>query len=236
MNRTRAAINNIFGSMVQQFLTLFSGIVITKIILNAYGSEINGLISSITQFIMYFTLLEAGLAGASIYALYKPLADNDIKSINGIVSATNKYYLVIFRIFLFLVLGLAFIYPQFITVDSMTRLEVGLFVIILSASGLLEFLTLAKYRAILMADQKSYVLSYATSAYTIVNILIIYILVEMNMNILTVRFIAIFSIVLRVILLSIYINNRYRYLDFKAIPNNSSIRAVLCRQSYFYRR
>ena len=53
-----------------------------------YGSEINGLISSINQ-LLYFSLVEAGLSGAAIYALYKPLADNDYKAINGVITAAK---------------------------------------------------------------------------------------------------------------------------------------------------
>lgn len=40
-----------------------------------YGSETNGLITSLQQFIQYFTLLEAGLSGAAIFALYKPVIE-----------------------------------------------------------------------------------------------------------------------------------------------------------------
>ena len=48
--------------------------IIPCIMLKYYGSEINGLVSSINQFIVYFNLVEAGLSGAAIYVLYKPLA------------------------------------------------------------------------------------------------------------------------------------------------------------------
>ena len=59
--------------------------------LKYYGSEINGLVSSINQFIVYFNLVEAGLSGAAIYALYKPLAENNHKAINSIVSAARNF-------------------------------------------------------------------------------------------------------------------------------------------------
>ena len=39
-----------------------------------YGSEINGLIVSVTEFLTYFKMLEAGLAASVNVALYEPLA------------------------------------------------------------------------------------------------------------------------------------------------------------------
>ena len=60
--------------------------------LTVYGSEINGLVSSITQFILYLTLIEVGLSGATIYSLYKPIADNDTYSINRVITAAKNFY------------------------------------------------------------------------------------------------------------------------------------------------
>lgn len=224
MNRTKLAIYNMSASMLQNILTLFSGIIVTKIILYTYGSEINGLTSSISQFISYFTLLEAGLSGASIYALYKPLAERNVNAINGIVSATNKYYLFIGRIFSVLIIGLAIIYPQFVKTESIDSVQMGIYVIILSASGLLEFFTLGKYRALLMADQKSYVISIATCVYTTANLIVIYSLSILNVNIVLVRFVAIFSIILRIFILSNYVKKHYDYLNFKEKPNNDALK------------
>ena len=60
--------------------------------LTVYGSEINGLVTSISQFIGYFSLVEAGLASAAVYSLYKPLAEKDTKGINAILSASRHFY------------------------------------------------------------------------------------------------------------------------------------------------
>ena len=40
----------------------------------AYGSDVNGLVSSITQFLGYIALVEGGVGGVIRAALYKPLA------------------------------------------------------------------------------------------------------------------------------------------------------------------
>jgi hypothetical protein len=138
-----------------------------------YGSEINGLVSSISQFIAYFNLVEAGLSGAAVYALYKPLADNDHKAINGVVSAANKFYIQAGYIFISLTIGLAVLYPIFVKTGALPPLNVGLLVLILGVNGALEFFTMAKFRVLLTADQKAYVTSLASIAHIALNTIIL---------------------------------------------------------------
>jgi O-antigen/teichoic acid export membrane protein len=94
VSRTKSFIYNSLTAALLQIFTFIAGFIVPRIILAFYGSEINGLVTSITQFIAYFNLVEAGLAGAAVYALYKPLADEDHKSINAVLSATNRFLLV----------------------------------------------------------------------------------------------------------------------------------------------
>lgn len=84
MNRTNKFMMNATASAIYQALVMLIGMITPRLLLVAYGSEINGLVSSVTQFVSYFTLVQAGLSGASIYALYKPLADKDEKKISAI--------------------------------------------------------------------------------------------------------------------------------------------------------
>ena len=90
--RTELFLHNSFMTALQQVVAMAAAFIIPRILMSVYGSEINGFIVSVTQFISYFVLVEAGISGASIYALYKPLADNNITAINSIVSAAKKFY------------------------------------------------------------------------------------------------------------------------------------------------
>ena len=65
MNLTKG-IKNISYSFVGQFVSLALGIVIPRLVIVSYGSEVNGLLSSIKQVMTYFALLWAGLASAEV--------------------------------------------------------------------------------------------------------------------------------------------------------------------------
>ena len=223
MSRTKSFIYNAVAAALLQIATVVAGFIVPRIMLVIYGSEINGLVTSITQFIAYFNLVEAGLAGAAVYALYKPLADEEHKSINAVLSATNRFYILSGYIFVALTLGLAIIYPAFVRTSMLSPLSVSLLVLILGVSGALEFFTMAKYRALLTADQKLYVLSLASIVAIVLNTAIIAILAYSGSSIVVLRLVALLSVFVRSLILYIYIRYRYTYINYRETPNNEAL-------------
>ncbi|RID84742.1 hypothetical protein D1953_12820 [Peribacillus asahii] len=224
MSRTKKFLYNSIFNAVLQILVLISGLIIPGVMLKSYGSEINGLVSSITQFVVYFNLVEAGLSSAAVYALYKPLADDDHKTINRVITAAKKFYTQAGYIFVSLTIGLAVIYPMFIKTDAITPFNVGLLVLILGVNGALEFFTLSKYRVLLTADQKTYIISLASIVYIIVNTLIIVVLANLHVDIVILRAVALLSIFLRSFILMIYVKIKYKYINYFVEPKFDALK------------
>jgi hypothetical protein len=231
MNRTKSFMYNSVSTAIMQIITMIVGLITPRIMLQFYGSEINGLVSSISQFIGYFSLVEAGLSGAAIYALYKPLADNDHKAINGVVSAARKFYIQSGYIFSSLILGMAILYPMLVKTDALTPINVGLLVMVIGVSGALEFFTLAKYRVLLSADQRIYVISLASTLSIIFNAIIIVVLARFRVNIVVLKTVGLTSIFARSFILYIYVKNRYKYINYAETPNHEALNK---RWSAFY--
>lgn len=213
MNRTSKFLLNTISTAVLQVITFLSGFIVPKIMLSYYGSEINGLVTSITQFISYFNLVEAGLSGAAIFNLYKPLSENNHKKISGIVNAAKKYYIQAGYIFLLLTIVLSIFYPFYIKIDYMSYFEVSILVLLIGLNGALDFFTLARYRVLLTADQRTYVISIASSIAKIVDIIIIFLLAINNNTIIIVKALALSNVLLRSIILYSYVKKNYTYLD-----------------------
>lgn len=93
MGRTSKFVLNSASTALLQVVTMVAGFITPRFLLMAYGSDVNGLISSINQFITYFNLVEAGLSSAAVYSLYKPIAENDHGKINRIVTAARNFYI-----------------------------------------------------------------------------------------------------------------------------------------------
>lgn len=210
---------NSIATAIYQIIVMLVGFVTPRILLQFYGSEMNGLVSSINQFITYFSLVEAGIAGAAVYSLYKPLADKDKEEISAIVSAARKFYIQAGWIFTILVIGMAIIYPIFVETSNLSFFTEMILVIVLGAKGFLEFFTLSKYRVILTADQKTYIISNASSVYIVLQMIIIVVLSFLRVNITIVYSVAILALFARSFILMVYVRKHYKYIKYDAEPN-----------------
>src|SRR6056300_1714696 len=92
MSKSNVLMKSYISQFLLQVVLIVSGFALTKTIVVTYGSEINGLIVSINQFIAYFSLVEAGIGGAAIYALYAPLANKDKNKTSSIFATARKMY------------------------------------------------------------------------------------------------------------------------------------------------
>lgn len=216
MERTKKFVINTVVMAIYQAVLMVYGFIVPWIILKYYGSEINGLVSSLNQFITYFSLVEAGISGAAVFALYKPLASGDKNEISGIVSATKKYYYKAGYLFSGLVIVLSILYPFIRPVDGMPQIVLSMLVLFLGAKGFFDFFTLAKYRVLLTADQKSYVISLASILYQVTNVIILFILASHKLNISFVYGVSISALLIRTIFLRCYVKRNYSYIDYNA--------------------
>ena len=80
--KTKKSIINIFFNLISQIVTLGLGIIIPKLFLINFGSEINGAVNSIGQIFSCVSLLEAGIGGVTTQALYKTVVNNDYEKSN----------------------------------------------------------------------------------------------------------------------------------------------------------
>lgn len=222
--RTGKFIKNSLGQFVYQAVLMVTGFILPRIMLTYYGSQINGLVSSIGQFVSYFSLVEAGLSAATVYSLYKPLAENDHGRVSSIVCAARNFYRQSGYIFFTLVAVLALIYPYVISpVPNMSSLQISALVFVCSASGVLDFFILSKYRALFTADQKSYVISIAMMSATISNVIVITGLAIAGQSILVTKAVALLSIVVKAAILIVYARKNYSYIDYNAVPENKAL-------------
>jgi O-antigen/teichoic acid export membrane protein len=221
--RTKLSLYNTISAVALQIVNLIVNLILPPVMIKVYGSEVNGLVTSIRQFITYFNLVEAGLAGAAVYALYKPLADKNRDDINGILSASNRFYNISGFIFSALVLVTAFMYPMFTSGQGIDTASIAALVLIIGASGALEFFAVGKYKVLYTADQKSYVISIINAAAVALNAIIILVLASMGYDIVIVQLLALLSFFARSALYIIYGRLKYRELNFKAPPMNEAL-------------
>lgn len=213
-SRSRSFVQNMIWSFALQLVTLAVGFLIPRAIIAVFGSTANGLVSSLTQFISYFSLVEAGISAAAIYALYNPLSENNRNGINVIVSSAKRFYYKSGWIFLILIALLAIAYPLFIKTESFTNLQVAILVFSLGISGVVDFFTLAKYRVILTASQKNWVIQIANIMYKVLYGVVVLALAYSGFSIEIVYAAAVLPVFARSLLLTLYTRKKFPYLDY----------------------
>lgn len=206
--------HNVMASAGLQVINMASGIIVPRLMLVYYGSEINGLVSSIVQFISYFNIVEAGLGGAVIFSLYRPLADRNIASISNIVTAAKKLYYKAGVLFAVLVLLLAAFYPLVVSVTDIGYAHTAILVAILGANGILDFFVMAKYTTLFTADQRLYVISFANSLQVVLTTLIVYMLACRQVDIVVLRGAVVIVIFLKALFIKLYAGKHYAYVDY----------------------
>ena len=208
LNRNRKFMLNSIAGLMRQLITMVCGFVITKAMLITYGSEINGLVASITQFLGFITFLEMGIGPVIQSNLYKPLAKGDMHSVSQIVRASEKFFRSIACIFIVYIIVLCIVYPNIIN-SNRSALFLVLLIIILSISLLSQYFFGMTYQLLLNADQKGYIQYLLNSITLIVNTVLCLILMKCGMSIHIVRLVTATIYIFRPIILCIYVKNNY---------------------------
>ena len=223
MNRTQKFALNSLTSMISQIVVMAAGMITPRLMIATYGSEMNGLVSSLNQFISYITLVEAGIGGAAIYSLYKPLAEEDHARISSIVVAAKKSYRQAGYIFSAGIFILAVVYGLLSNAESVTFGTIFTLAIILGINGCFDFFFVAGDRVLLTADQRNYVISFATIINTVLRTVIICVMTAHQMNILLLYGCASALVIIKAGIIVCYSHNNYTYLDKKAVLDRGAM-------------
>ena len=219
--RGKKAIYNALTALLSQFVTIVCGFILPRMILGAFGSSYNGITQSITQFLNCVILLRAGVGGVTRAALYKPLADNDKETINGIVNATQIFMEKVSIIFGVSLISFACIYPLIIR-NQFGWLFSATLVLIIGFSTFAQNYFGITYQMLIQADQRQYIYSIISIISTILNTVVAAILIRYGASIHIVKLGSTVIFTLNPIFLYLYVHKRYE-LDNRVVPNNIAI-------------
>lgn len=212
---------NIITSLLCQIITILNGLIIPRLILGAFGSEVNGLVSSISQFLNYITLLEGGLSGVIMAALYKPLAEKDTKRVSAIINATNQFFRRIAVLFVGYMLIVATLYPLFVHTSYSWGFVASLAGIIGITLFIQYFFSLS-LRLLINADQRGYVVFSAQIVFTIINFIFTLIVINIYPEIHVLKIANVIAYCIQPIVFATYVKKKYK-LDRSISPDKDAI-------------
>lgn len=213
---------NIVSSILNQVLAIALGIIIPRLYLTTFGSEVNGLLNSVNQIYTYLALLEAGVGTATLQALYKPVAQDDENSISAIMAATNRFYKRTGTIYFILVVILSIGYP--LVVKSNIPFTTVFAVIMLNGlPAVIGYFFQGKFKILLQAEGKNYIITNLT---TIINFCVNaskVVLMLCGFSIISIQVAYFVFQMVQVIFIMLYMKRHYKWMDLTVKPDYDAI-------------
>lgn len=156
MTRKTKLLLNSTSSLMYQFVTLICGFILPRFFLASYGSAVNGLVSSITQFLGFISLAECGVGAVVQSTLYKPLADKDMLTVSKIVASSDRFFKRIAYLLLVYVAVLMVVYPL-INLEQFDYIFTLILILVISISTFAQYYLGMTYKLLLNADQLGFI-------------------------------------------------------------------------------
>jgi len=217
--RTKQALFNSISDAIVQIVNIIQTFLVTRLIIQHYGSVANGLISSIHQIFGQIRLIEMGLGGAIIYALYAPLSRNDFQKINAIASAGKKSFQRIGIYFGLMAIGLSLLYPLLVPVEGMSYTAVLILIIVMGSSVMMLFYLISPYNVVLTASQRSDIVNYSKIVNSICVISFAVFFINQHYNLIVVQFSYVVGTFLQFVFILSIFNRRFKNIKFNESPD-----------------
>ena len=220
--RTQKSIINILVGMLLQITVMLCGFFVKNLFIEAYGSTVNGLVGAVDQIMSSLAIVEGGISAASVAMLYEPLQNRDNKRVEDILESSRIFFQKSGILYVLLV-GFVVIFYPYLVANQVPISEVRLLILILSAGGVIEFFLFSKYKVLLLADQRLYVLNTIQTFSTIASTVVVLFIIKINLSFLYVSLVGALVVVARLILVYIYFKKKYPYLKFGRSKNRVDI-------------
>ena len=156
LSRKKKLFLNTFFSLFYQLTSILCGFILPRFFLEYFGSSVNGLVASVSQFLGFITLAECGVGAVVQSTLYRPLAQKNELEISKIIIAAERF----FRKIAFILLGYTFIlmigYPLFVK-ESFGYLYTALLIAVISIKSFAQYFLGISYKLLFNADQLGFI-------------------------------------------------------------------------------
>ncbi len=215
---------NIGTTLVYQVVAIVCGVIVPRVMIGAFGSEVYGITVSITQFLSYVSLLEGGICSVARAELYGGLAKNDDRQVSVVYYAVKKFFRWVSLAFIGYALVLSFCYYDIAHVSAFSRSFTFLLVLSIGVTTLSKYVGGLANLNLIAADQKQYVNNNILILATLLNTAAVIVLVHLHCDLLYVKLGSSAVYLLRPLLYAGYVKKHY------SLPKTASKEKVLTQK------
>ncbi len=206
--RKKRLFYNTATSLVSQIVAVISGLILPGLILRHYGSETNGLIQSITQFLAVISFLDMGVGRVIETSLYEPLTYHDNRKVSEIITSAARFFRRLGCILAVYVVVLSVVYPLVIQ-QSFDFWFAFYLIIILSVNSFIDYFFIQTDSRLLNADQRQYVLNTVRIISQIGTVVISTIMIRLNCSVHAMKLTLAAVCLWRPVFLRLYVRKHY---------------------------
>lgn len=168
-SRTQNTKRNMISGLIKQIVGIIFPFIIRTLILYQLGEEYQGLSGLFTSVLSVLNLSDLGFSSAVVYILYKPIAEQDHKTVCEIMSYLKKVY----RIIGFVILGIGIVIlpflPHLIKGTYPSEINIYFLYLIYLSNSVISYWLFAYKSALLTAMQR---MDICDNIYTVTKIFI----------------------------------------------------------------
>ena len=206
--RKKKLILNTTTSLLLQIITVICGFIIPRLVLQEYGSDVNGLVNSITQFLAVIGFLELGVGAVVQSSLYKPLAESNTRKVSEIIVSAQSFFRKLAYILFVYVIILIIFYP-FLAAKNFSWFYTAMLIGAMSISSFAQYYFGIVDRLLLNADQRGYI-QYTSQIITLIlNTVACISLIKNGASIQLMKLVTSLLFLARPLAIRLYINKRY---------------------------
>lgn len=196
------------AAVLSQLIAVIYGFVLPRLILEYFGSEVNGLTQSIKQFLSVISFLDLGVGQVLRTSLYRPLAENNADEISCVMASGRKFYRRLAWLLVGYAAALICIYPMLMARQFGFAYTSALIAVMAISSFAQYYFGIANEQ-LLQADQRGYVISGLQSVSNLLNLLLCIVLLRMERSIHEVKLAASIVFLIKPVVMVFVVRRRY---------------------------
>lgn len=207
--RTKKSAINMATSLISQFVVILMGFISRRVMINSIGVEYLGINGLMNNVLTILSLAESGIGTAMVYALYKPLAENDIPKIKALMNFYKNTYRVLASVTA--IIGLSILPFLDIFMKDNTVKNSGLIYLMFLFSSVSSYFFSYKI-SMNNADQNKYIATIFDTVTQVLVLIIKVIILYITQNYILFLSIDIGSTLIKNLILSRIMDKKYPYL------------------------
>ena len=214
VGKVKASFLTFLMKIAYSVLTTITSLILVNLVIREYGPEVNGLSSSINQFVNLFSVFEGGITTAAIVATYNPIMRQDYDTVNGILTYTRRFLIKVSILFLIVtsVVGCIYIY----VIESPYTFNITFIVLMLSVIiSCISMSVLPQYYILLQGNNEEYIISIVNCLVKVVSFVLSVVFILNHQHIIFVFVSNLVGATLNIVIFEIYQRCKYPYVNYK---------------------